>query len=269
MEVPPDSASTLRQKKAALLEVIELQRKLIESHDADAAAVVAVEGAGADDDRELEWHTEQAKRLDKFKAALNAARLQPDEFLLLVPLEWAVSGSGTSSGKRARDLVPYLLRINARSQLTFVPQPLKGSDGAGGSSPSPFGDGSAGSSTDDVLAGAARARVYFMDMLRHVRLAPDESATISRTNASASLLGSSLPTSVCEVVLEWRSRQPPLCCLTPEGPELVEVLGSHLRRYNSSRVTQVAGLKKIHALKCTTFSPSNPLHAQLLKRLWS
>ena len=33
---------------------------------------------------ELQWYTEQAARLDKFKAALHALRLQPDEFHALL-----------------------------------------------------------------------------------------------------------------------------------------------------------------------------------------
>ena len=52
------------------------------------------EGSGGDnatntstssDDEELRWYAEQTKRLEKFKHALNALRLQPDEFQLLVP----------------------------------------------------------------------------------------------------------------------------------------------------------------------------------------
>ena len=95
------SAATLRQKKAALLEVIELQRKLIESHDANQSESLADTSAAEGIDRELEWHTDQAKRLDKFKAALNATRLQPDEFLLLVPADWAEAGTAVAPGSRA------------------------------------------------------------------------------------------------------------------------------------------------------------------------
>uniref|UniRef100_A0A7S3ETY4 ELMO domain-containing protein n=1 Tax=Haptolina ericina TaxID=156174 RepID=A0A7S3ETY4_9EUKA len=261
-----DSAATLRQKKAALLEVIELQRKLIESHDANVSEVPSDAPGDSGSDRELEWHTEQAKRLDKFKAALHATRLQPDEFLLLVSAEWASGGSG-GGARRPRELVPYLLRVNARSQLTFVPhQPVVGGAVAGKLEPELSGNGT--NSSDDVLAGAARPRVFFMDMLKHVKLAADDSRTLQCPDKAVSLLSAAAPSSVREVVLEWRSRQPPLFCLTHEGSELVEVLGAHLRRYNSSRVTQVQGLKNIHRLKCTTFAASNTAHAELLRRLW-
>ena len=319
------SAATLRQKKAALLEVIELQRKLIESHDANVSEVPSDAPGDSGSDRELEWHTEQAKRLDKFKAALHATRLQPDEFLLLVSAEWASGGSG-GGARRPRELVPYLLRVNARSQLTFVPhQPVVGGAVAGKLEPELSGNGT--NSSDDVLAGAARPRVFFMvrppclqsgpwptcaptpaclptwgcvpgtrchrrrrwviyppllgppcgfaercaalqDMLKHVKLAADDSRTLQCPDKAVSLLSAAAPSSVREVVLEWRSRQPPLFCLTHEGSELVEVLGAHLRRYNSSRVTQVQGLKNIHRLKCTTFAASNTAHAELLRRLW-
>ena len=87
----------------------------IEQREADDAAKVDV--SESDDGEEMRWYTEQAARLEKFKAALNAVRLQPDEFRLLLPLRWAMRDATSSS----RELVPYLLRINARSQLTFVP----------------------------------------------------------------------------------------------------------------------------------------------------
>ena len=61
---------------------------------------------------------EKREELEKFKEALNAVRLQPDEFPLLVPEHWATGGDSSPS---SRELVPYTLRINARSQLTFVP----------------------------------------------------------------------------------------------------------------------------------------------------
>ena len=54
--VPPAalrSAATLRQKKAALLEVIELQRKLIESHDANVSEELSSSGADGGGDKEL------------------------------------------------------------------------------------------------------------------------------------------------------------------------------------------------------------------------
>ena len=46
------------------------------------------------------------------------------------------------------------------------------------------------------------------------------------------------------------------------------MLGAHLRRYNASRVSQVAALQRCHGLKCAIHDESNPEHAGLLKRLW-
>ena len=82
-----DDPAALREKKAALVEVIELQRSFIASRgDGDAAANEDASAGSQIDDDDLRWYTEQQERLDKFKAALNALRLQPDEFPVLVPL---------------------------------------------------------------------------------------------------------------------------------------------------------------------------------------
>ena len=61
--------------------------------------------------------------MKKFKAALNAVRLQADEFPLLVPEHRVMRDKADASA--SRKLVPYTLRINARSQLTFVPMEPK------------------------------------------------------------------------------------------------------------------------------------------------
>ena len=85
MPAASEPALCVRERKCALLEVIELQRKLIEQRE---------------DSEELEWYAEQTKRLERFKLALNSLRLQPDEFALRVPCEW-MPGSRTSA--RSRD----------------------------------------------------------------------------------------------------------------------------------------------------------------------
>ena len=79
-----DSPLALREKKAALNEVIELQRRLIEQREGSGGDN-ATNTSASSDDEELRWYAEQTKRLEKFKHALNALRLQPDEFQLLVP----------------------------------------------------------------------------------------------------------------------------------------------------------------------------------------
>ena len=65
-------------------EVIELQRRLIEQREGSGGDN-ATNTSTSSDDEELRWYAEQTKRLEKFKHALNALRLQPDEFQLLVP----------------------------------------------------------------------------------------------------------------------------------------------------------------------------------------
>jgi hypothetical protein len=293
--VPPPE---VREKKAALVEVIELQRLFIAQRGSEGAV-----GDGGDDDEEMRWYTEQAARLEKFKAALNAVRLQPDEFPILVPQRWAVRDGSSSS---SRELIPYALRINARSQLTFVPVSTVSSSG-GGSSRSGTGGGGGGggvnggelevhlhrhpsSDDDDAATGGGgfepsqpRPRVVFIDQLRQVRVtqpeldgagalavpraqpaagAPASAPTQPLADAAAS--GAPPPRALCLELLG----EPPLTCVTPEAGELVEVLGAHLRRYNSSRVSQVRALKQLHALKGTTYDPRDPTHESLLARLW-
>ena len=63
--------------------------------------------------------------------------------------------------------------------------------------------------------------------------------------------------------------KPPLAMVTAEAAELVEVLGAHLRRYNTSRVSQVQSLKKLHVQKSTSYDTNNAAHEQLLRRLWA
>ena len=89
-----DSPLALREKKAALNEVIELQR-LIEQR-AGSGGDNATNTSTSSDDEELRWYAEQTKRLEKFKHALNALRLQPDEFQLLVPAAWASGGAAVA-----------------------------------------------------------------------------------------------------------------------------------------------------------------------------
>ena len=237
MESASSSASQ-RHKKAALAECIELQRKLIQVHEDDAPAAAS---SSADADADISWYKEQAARLDKFKAALNAVRLQPDEFLVQVAQQWAQPGASAA----ARDLSPHILRINARSQLTLVrarpgQPPL---DAAASTSP---GESS------------VQPQIFFVDMLRHVRVASSEATASSTADAEAR-----------SVTLEWKApTPPPLCCVTPEADELAEVVGAHLRRYNQSRVATVQGLQQAHSLKCVPYSSANPSHERLLRRLW-
>ena len=68
--------------------MIELQRRLIEQREGSGGDN-ATNTSTSSDDEELRWYAEQTKRLEKFKHALNALRLQPDEFQLLVPASWA------------------------------------------------------------------------------------------------------------------------------------------------------------------------------------
>lgn len=205
---------------------------------------------------EMQWYTEQGSRLEKFKAALNAVRLQPDEFPLLVPQRWAVRDEASSS----RELVPYLLRINARSQLTFVPT----------SSSITLNEASESSRAVPADEGlnSAVPRVYFMDSVQRVRLAQPEPGNGGGggSSSSAHLSGaSSSPRSLCIELFN----EPPLNCVTPEAAELVEVLGAHLRRYNASRVAQVRTLKQLHSLKGTAYNSSEEAHVKLLRRLWA
>ena len=190
-----DSPLALREKKAALNEVIELQRRLIEQREGSGGDN-ATNTSTSSDDEELRWYAEQTKRLEKFKHALNALRLQPDEFQLLVPAAWASGGGG--GGGAAREYARCALRVNARSQLTFVAHAAASSEPSATASPP---------------ATPLRPRVFFVDQLRNVRA---EAAAEGRQAVS----------------LEWK---PPharaaVRCSCSEGDELAEVLGAHLRR---------------------------------------
>lgn len=328
-----DSPASVREKKAALVEVIELQRTYIERGYPGAAAVAAASPANAsatpakgpssdEEDAEMRWYTDQASRLDKFKAALNAVRLQPDEFPLLVPESWAVRNEAAAA---SRELVPYTLRINARSQLTFVPIPPPGTDrrpqpdvadvsdataASAGEAPSSSRDADLlqlrmqPSASDDVgssllvCGGLGAARVVFMDGVRQVRLATpaeggDGGASTRRLSydpdlTSAGSGGSGSGSSSAEASSSSHALPPPsaagaaprtlvielfgeapLCCVTPEAAELVEVIGAHLRRFNTSRVAQVRALKQLHALKATAYDTHDKTHVELLQRLWA
>ena len=244
----------VREKKAALIEVIELQRIFIERGRNRSDQT--------DDAEELRWYTEQANRLEKFKGALNAMRLQPDEFTLLVPQHWA-----TCKGTSSRELVQYVLRINARSQLTFMPTP------PGTTRNAETDLLQRQTSTDDSLGGSS-PRVFFMDALRQVRLnhpeaeggcGGSESLFADASGSSSNRRCVGMPRALCiELVGES-----PLTCVTPEAAELVEALGAHLRRYNSSRVAQVRALKALHSLKCTAYDGTIDVHRKLLARLWA
>ena len=272
-QLPLEHAPTVREKKATLLEVIELQHSYIEQRG---------------NDEDLHWHKEQGERLEKLKAALNDVRLQPDEFPLLMPQHWVMRKAARAS---SRDLIPYVLRINARSQLTFLQLGRNGtmvSSAGSGSGDGDVGDGGAvsgggvdgadavSSEATDVADGAPR--VFFMDQLRHVRLAPaasaaadDETAHIlltpsgSGSGRSSADLRSAAP---CALSIDLAG-EPPLTCVTAEASELVEVLGAHLRRYNRSCAAQASALKRLHALKCTPFNACDATHDGLLCRLWA
>ena len=118
-----DSPMQVREKKAALLEVIELQRAYIERGCPEAPATPTAEidvsdgATNSADDAEMRWYTDQATRLEKFKAALNAVRLQPDEFPLLVPECWAVRDEesvGPSKAANQRQHREEMERVEGR-----------------------------------------------------------------------------------------------------------------------------------------------------------
>ena len=250
-----DSPLALREKKAALNEVIELQRRLIEQREGSGGDN-ATNTSTSSDDEELRWYAEQTKRLEKFKHALNALRLQPDEF------QPRAGGGGAGGGSgAAREYARCALRVNARSQLTFV--------GAAASS-----EPSATASPPATPPGRA------------------SSSTSCAPRAEAAAEGQRA------VSLEWK---PPharaaVRCSCSEGDELAEFLGAHLRRcaaapfgairraqfaarnsdaprhslrYNQSRVATVARLKEAHALKATAYSSADASHERLLRRLWN
>ena len=251
-EAAPGLNPGARERKRALIEVIELQRKLMQQRD---------ETPVGDEAEEVAWYAEQTKRLDRFKQALNALRLESDEFVLRVPCEWM-----QPTARRARGTVECTLRVNAQSQMTFVPSaaggsPGNGSGGGGGSSSREL------SAEDAALASAAgRPRVFFIDELRSVRCEAPTTAGGAATSSSSS---SPQPTAL---VLSWRQQGGADCtlrCSTAEATELSEVLGLHLRRYNQSRVATAQRLTAVHALKCTPYSSTNEEHEELLRRLWA
>ena len=258
-----DAPAALREKKAALLEVMELQKQLIAAHEA-----AELEGSGEGDDADLQWYAEQGKRLEQLKASFNAIRLQPDEFQLLVPQAWAV-GADDGAAVSSRELVPYVLRLSARSQLTFVPAPVA------------IGGGASASLIDADEMGASSGsvpRVFFMDALRQVRLEGGQRQLRHDAAASTDGAAASSPAAVrssvgaareLSIVLGSRGCSHRLRCVTPEAAELVEVLGAHLRRYNASRVALVESLRRAHALKCTAYDGADAEHERLLRRLWA
>ena len=291
-----DAPAQVRQKKAALLEVIELQRTYIERGYPSAGG----HGAATEEaeEAEMRWYTEQASRLEKFKAALNAIRLQPDEFPLLVPEHWASRGEAPAA---SRELVPYTLRINARSQLTFVPiaPPTARAPAEPADLPPPdisselvqLSSHQSSSGSDDVGSGLllggglGAARVVFMDAVRQVRIAQQQpeahdcgggsgsgvllSATPAHVGAANALPPPS-PSGVAPRTLTVELfGEPAVTIVAPEASELVEVLGAHLRRYNTSRVAQVRALQQLHSLKCTPYDPREKQHVELLTRLWA
>ena len=270
-----DPPTVLREKKAALEQVIELQRAFIESRgDADVTdGGVSVAGAVSmeEDAEELGWYNEQAARLDKFKAALNALRLQPDEFPVLVPQAWATRADDRAAAA-SRELLPLLLRVNARSQITFVPTPPSFSARPSGS------DGDIDDESATPGGGLCVPRVFFMDSLRNVRLvqpsqgkeSPAGSLGLGGAAAAgvAAAAAAAVATAPRALIIDLAGDLP-LTCVTAEATELVEVLGAHLKRYNTSRVAQVRALKRLHELKCTAYDASDGTHEQLLRRLWS
>ena len=200
----------------------------------------------------MAWYTEQTKRLERFKLALNALRLQPDEFELSVPSEWM---PGCRAG--ARGMADCKLRINARSQMALVP---------GDAAARPSGDAATasvdGSGEPSEDAEACRPRVFFIDELRVIRCEAEPPTPTTPPT----------PPTTPTLVLGWRRVEDgtefSLRCLSPEAAELSEVLGQHLQRYNQSRVATAARLAALHALKCTPYRSDNEAHEQLLRRLW-
>ena len=240
-----EDGTDVRERKSALMEVIELQQRLIQRRDLDSTTT-------GDDSEEMAWYTEQTKRLERFKLALNALRLQPDEFELSVPSEWM---PGCRAGTRG--MAACKLRINARSQMALVPGDAAARPSGDAGTPSV--DGSGEPSED---AEACRPRVFFIDELRVIR-SEAEPSPVKREGPSMATL-----------VLGWRRVEDgggtgcSLRCLSPEAAELSEVLGQHLQRYNQARVATAARLAALHALKCTPYRSATEAHEQLLRRLW-
>ena len=239
-----EDGTQVRERKSALMEVIELQRKLLQRREDSTST--------GDDSEEMAWYTEQTKRLERFKLALNTLRLQPDEFELWVPSEWM---PGCRAGTRG--MAACKLRINARSQMALVPGDTAARPG--GDAATPSADGSGEPSED---AEACRPRVFFIDELRVIR-SEAEPSPVKREGPSMATL-----------VLGWRRVEDgggtgcSLRCLSPEAAELSEVLGQHLQRYKQARVATAARLAQLHALKCIPYRSSNEAHEQLLRRLW-
>lgn len=258
MPAASEPALCVRERKCALLEVIELQRKLIEQRE---------------DSEELEWYAEQTKRLERFKLALNSLRLQPDEFALRVPCEW-MPGSRTST----RGMAECKLRVNSRSQMAFVPADATAQPSG---DPAVSADASGEPSED---AEACRPRVFFIDELRVIRTEPQPEGDA--------------PTLVLSWRRVEDRSECSLRCVAPEAIEVSEVLGQHLRRYNASRVATAERMARgtplsaarapyghiwrlesathplgppvgaVHALKSTAYDCANEGHEQLLRRLW-
>ena len=239
-----EDGTDVRERKSALMEVIELQQRLIQRRDLDSATT-------CDDSEEMAWYTEQTKRLERFKLALNALRLQPDEFELSVPSEWM---PGCRAGTRG--MAACKLRINARSQMALVPGDAAARPSGDAGTPSV--DGSGEPSED---AEACRPRVFFIDELRVIRSEAEPPSPLPP-----------IPTPTPTLVLGWRrvedGTECSLRCLSPEAAELSEVLGQHLQRYNQARVATAARLAALHALKCTPYRSATEAHEQLLRRLW-
>ena len=252
-----DDPVAVREKKAALSEVIELQRVYIESRGASASDENDENGNNGQrwvgEDEEMRWYTEQAKRLEKLKAALNAVRLQPDEFPLLVPRQWAARGGDAADAHpwEARELVPYILRINARSQLTFVPssQPPGSARPSAATSSTPPSTAAADDADADAAAavvptdeppslgrssscssastaaeppgggasvGGCVPRVFFMDHLKQVRLAAAAAPTL---DVSDHLPPSPSPSSAASAV----GSPPPAAAVAPPRPRAVHI----------------------------------------------
>ena len=276
-----------------IMRVVELQRAFIESRHVEKhyltsgsplPVVIAIEA-----ENELRWYTDQAARLNKFKAVLNALRLLPEEFPLLAPQAWVARTNGRTAAASG-ELVPLLLRINARSQLTLLPTPSafeqRMCDGVATCSRS-SNDGDLADDLGHMGSTLGAPRLFFMDSLRCVCLVQIDGGELDSgvaaasvptafhggtggVNAAAAVAASAPQTAqVPRALTIDLVGEPPLTCVTTEAAELVQVFGAHLKRYKTSRVAQVDALKAIHLQKCTPYDASDPAHEELLRRLWS
>lgn len=73
------------------------------------------------------------------------------------------------------------------------------------------------------------------------------------------------------ICINWKnSKKSSFTTINPsDADELLDVINTHLKRFNQSTIKQIQLLKDIHKCKATQFDASVPEHEALLLRLWS